>query len=74
MTADLLRAYPLIGRSKTDVVNLLGPGEKTPHKFADFELVYVLGPDRSMMPIDYEWLLISVGKDGRNDSVRVVDD
>src|SRR4030095_3738359 len=63
----------LIGMSKSDVVGLLGPPADA-DKFTDHGLVYVLGPERGWISIDYEWLLVDFDSAGRVNSAVVVSD
>lgn len=64
MVDDLLESHPLVGLSRTEVEALLGPADKTPY-FRNFDLVYMLGPERGFIAIDSEWLLIQLDPDGR---------
>lgn len=43
---------------------LLGEPTRT-DKWDGSEMIYVLGPDASMFPIDNEWLLIELDQQGR---------
>jgi outer membrane protein assembly factor BamE (lipoprotein component of BamABCDE complex) len=63
----------LVGMTRTEVIALLGtpPGSD---KFQDHGLVYVLGPGRGWIAIDYEWLLVDFDSAGRVSSVAVVTD
>jgi hypothetical protein len=59
MLDDLLNRYPLKGKSRSEIVSLLG--EPTPtSKWQNSEMIYVLGNDGSYMPIDNEWFLIDL--------------
>lgn len=73
MVTDLLRAHPLKGIARGEVVALLGPPTPT-DKWDGTEMVYVLGPDGSLMAIDHEWLLIELDQQDRVSSYRVVSD
>ena len=55
MVPDLLRRHPLIGMTSGEVRALLGPPTGSER---EWQLVYVLGPDGTMFPIDNEWLLM----------------
>lgn len=73
MLEDFLERYPLKGRTRNDVISLLGPPTPT-DKWEGAEMVYVLGNDGSYMPIDHEWLLIDLDDQQRVVSFsRVVD-
>ena len=65
MVDDLLRDVPLKGRTRAEVVALLGEPKPTSY-FKEYDLVYWLGPERGLMSIDSEWLVI------RLDSLGVV--
>ena len=65
MTADLLDRYDLVGMSKEQIVELLGPDNNEYGYFNQANrAVYFLGSERTI--IDSEWLLI----DFENDIVR----
>ena len=63
MADDLIRTHRLDGMTRGQVVVLLGEPPKTPY-FKDYELVYLLGPERGAMRIDSEWLVVKFGRDG----------
>jgi len=64
MVGSLIKARRLDGMDRASVVALLG--EPTPtDKWDGSEMIYVLGPDGSMFPIDNEWLLIELDQQGR---------
>jgi len=62
MVDDLLASHQLVGMSRADVDTLLGMPPKTPF-FSSYQYVYWLGPERSFIPIDSEWLGIKFDKD-----------
>ncbi|MEA5449960.1 hypothetical protein VB780_15375 [Leptolyngbya sp. CCNP1308] len=73
MVDDLLAKYLLLGRPQAGVVELLGP----PHPqngFADYDMVYVLGPERSFISIDYEWLVIKLDGAGHVSDAAIATD
>jgi outer membrane protein assembly factor BamE (lipoprotein component of BamABCDE complex) len=73
MVGSLLQKHPIEGMDRAAVVEVLG--EPTPTgKWDGSEMIYVLGPDGSMMPIDHEWLLIELDQQDRVSSYRVVSD
>ena len=74
MAADLLMQQPLVGRTKAEIIDLLGNPEQEPHKFAEYDLVYVLGPDRTVTPIDFEWMLIKLDDQGRATRIMFASD
>jgi hypothetical protein len=63
----------LSGMSRTEVVALLGPPAET-DKFRDHSLIYVLGPERGLFSIDYEWLAVDLDSAGRVSTATVVRD
>lgn len=73
MLQDFLRRYPLEGRTKGEVISLLGEPTQT-DKWEGADMIYVLGNDGSYMAIDHEWLLVDLDERERVVSVkRVVD-
>ena len=67
MVDDLMASRRLIGMTKTQVVELLGPPEPEGFPFGAnaSDIHYYLGPDRGFIRIDSEWLLLKFGEDGR---------
>jgi outer membrane protein assembly factor BamE (lipoprotein component of BamABCDE complex) len=63
----------LRGMVRSEVLALLGTPPET-DKFQNHGLVYVLGPERGLMSIDYEWLLVDFDWAGKGSSVAVVTD
>ncbi|MBB5717005.1 outer membrane protein assembly factor BamE (lipoprotein component of BamABCDE complex) [Sphingomonas aerophila] len=59
MFPDFLHRHPLKGMARSQVEALLGPPTPT-DKWAGTDMIYVLGNDGSMFPIDNEWLLIKL--------------
>ena len=70
---DLLRRERLRGRTRAEIVALLGEPPRTEY-FRDYDLVYWLGPERSMMSIDSEWLVFRLDSTGRVIEHRLVTD
>ncbi len=63
MVDDMLGRYNLLGKSKEEVVELLGSETNTEYfKEAD-NFVYYLGDERGLISIDSEWLIISFDND-----------
>jgi hypothetical protein len=60
MVDDLLNKHDLHGRRRSEIVALLGPPDET-DKWADWDLVYWLGPERGFIRIDSEWLVFKLG-------------
>jgi hypothetical protein len=73
MANDLVESCVLDGKTKAQVLELLGP-ETVTDKWKDWELVYWLGPERGLFRIDSEWLVIQFSSDGRTSDVRIVRD
>jgi len=63
----------LNGLTQAEVVALLGASTDT-EKFKNHRLIYVLGPERGFIRIDYEWLAIDFDSAGQVSSVAVVSD
>jgi hypothetical protein len=60
----LIRERQLIGKSRAELISLLGEPTATSH-FRDYDLVYILGNERGWISIDSEWLLIKLDGAGR---------
>lgn len=73
MADDLISSRALDGLRHEDVERLLGPGDET-DKWRDWDLVYYLGPERSGMRLDAEWLVIRFDQSGRVASYRLIAD
>jgi len=63
----------LIGMTRQQIIAMLGSPSST-DKWLDHGLVYVLGPERGLFSIDYEWLLIDFDASGKASKVDVVTD
>ena len=73
MVDDLLERRLLRGATRDSVDRLLGRRDETSY-FKDWDLVYRLGPERGLIRIDSEWLVVSFGADGRVRDARTVRD
>lgn len=73
MADRLIARGTLVGRTRTEVVEVLGEPPRTAY-FADWDLVYWLGPERGFFSIDSEWLVLRLGADGRVTNNRIVRD
>jgi hypothetical protein len=74
MVDSLIDRRLLDGRTRPQIVELLGPTDDTA-KWRDWDLVYHLGPERkSLFRIDSEWLVIRLGASRTVESYRVVAD
>jgi hypothetical protein len=79
MIDDLMAGGRLIGMTKSQVIELLGPPDSTTHfgpldGKSPFELEYYLGPERGFIRIDSEVLGIEFDRDGKVNSQRVTRD
>jgi hypothetical protein len=63
----------LDGMFAADVVKLLGNPPRT-DKFRGAGLVYALGRERGFVSIDFEWLVLTIGKAGTVENAAVVTD
>ena len=59
MVDSLLRKYEFTGKSRAEVVDILGEPDKTGY-FRDYDMVYRLGMERGFISIDSEWLVLYV--------------
>jgi len=55
MVDDLMSRHKLVGMSVNEVEELLGKPPTTGY-FKDYDYVYWLGPERSVLGVDSEWL------------------
>lgn len=72
MVDSLIRTKRLDRLRRDQIIALLGPPTKT-SKYRDADLVYWLGPERGLISIDSEWLLIYM-KNGKTSGIFVVTD
>lgn len=73
MADDLVDRGVLDGCPRTRVEELLGPPDTTP-KWRDWNMVYRLGPERSLFSVDSEWLVIRLGAGGLVSEHRILTD
>jgi hypothetical protein len=73
MVDDLLQHHDLHGLARPQVERLLGPADDTDY-FRDWDMVYWLGPERGLVRIDSEWLVVRLGRDGRVTEYRTITD
>ena len=69
----LVLTHRLLGVSSSEVVALLGQPPPA-DKYRGNGLVYVLGPERGFISIDYEWLVLTFGKATTVENAQVVTD
>lgn len=73
MIDDLLDRNLLKDATRAQVEELLGPADDTSY-FREWDLVYLLGPERGFIRIDSEWLVLRFDKAGKVTEHRVVRD
>jgi len=73
MVDDYLRRHPPVGRSREELVGELGVPPQTGY-FREYDLVYWLGPERGLMALDSEWLVIRFDPSGRAVEGKLVTD
>lgn len=73
MADDILSRRMLSGKSRSDVVAMLGQPPRTGY-FSDWNLVYWLGAERGYMGIDSEWLVVRLDASQRVSDYRIVPD
>ena len=62
-----------IGLAVLVVVAVLGEPTRTDY-FKEFDFVYWLGPERGLISVDSEWLVIKLDPSGRVSQAQVVTD
>ena len=72
MADGLLKSNALIGKRRQEIVALLGEPPATSY-FSEWDMVYVLGPERGFISIDSEWLVLRL-EHGRVAEARLVRD
>lgn len=73
MADRLMARRTLLGKTRAEVVELLGEPART-SCFAEWDMVYWLGPERGFICIDLEWLVLRLAEDGRVADNRIVRD
>jgi hypothetical protein len=73
MADGLVSSGILLSKTRSEVQAMLGPATET-DKFRDYDLVYWLGPERSYMSIDSEWLVVRLDRSGRVRKAHIVSD
>ena len=69
---DLLAHKNFKGQTKAQLIELLGEPTQT-DKLPNYDMIYWLGPDRSCMRMDSEWLVFTL-KNGQVESYSVIVD
>lgn len=73
MVDSLLQTVDFHGRTKTEVIAILG--DPTPADyFSEYDLVYWLGPERGFLSIDDEWLVFTLDNSAKVSDYRVITD
>jgi hypothetical protein len=70
MVDDLMKRHLLDQRSRKDVESLLGPGSRY-RGVSRRDLGYRLGPERSFIRIDSEWLVIRLDSSAKMKEYRI---
>ncbi len=73
MADRLIARGTLLGKTRDEVMQQLGEPPPTGY-FADWDMVYWIGPERGYFSIDSEWLVLRLGEDGRVVENRIVRD
>ena len=71
MVDDLLDRYDLRGRTRDEVVALIGDAPRSP-LFPDYDMVYWLGPQRGLIGTDSEFLALKLDRDKRVTAVELL--
>ena len=70
MVDDLLEKHELRGMTRADVVALIGEPERS-DIFPEYDMVYLLGPERGLIGTDFEYLVMRVDKSDHVTSVEL---
>jgi hypothetical protein len=70
MVDDLLEGGVLAAAKRNEVINLLGPPDDTSY-FREWSMVYWLGPERGVVRIDSEWLVLRFDESNTVTEVRL---
>ena len=63
MVDNLLEKYELVGMTHEEVMALLGKDTNTQYFKTESNIVYYLGPERGLIRIDSEWLVLDFQED-----------
>lgn len=74
MADGLIESGILLEKTTSEIESLLGPQTKTEYFRKQYNLVYWLGPERSFISIDGEWLVIKLNEVGISTMARIVSD
>ena len=70
MVDDLLERHELQGKTRAEVVALIGEPQQS-DAFPEYDMVYWLGPERGLIGTDSEFLVMKLDKAGRVTSVEL---
>ena len=73
MVDSLLRKYDLSGKTRAEILALLGEADNTGY-FRDYGLVYRLGAERGFISIDSEWLVFRLDTNNTVKEYRIARD
>jgi hypothetical protein len=73
MVNDLMQQYLLDSQPRARVEELLGLPDQTEY-FHEWDMVYLLGPERGYIRIDSEWLVLRLSPAGKVIEYRIVRD
>ena len=73
MVDSLLRHHNLIGKSRGEVVALIGEPDNTSY-FREYDMVYRLGMERGFISIDSEWFVLRLDANQVVTKFRIVRD
>jgi len=70
----LVTSGRLDGMNRQEVIALLGDPVTDVTRMGKHDLIYVLGPERNFIGLDFEWLLIDFDHSGRVSRIEVATD
>ncbi len=73
MIDDVISNQLAVGKSRDEVIEILGKPTDTPY-FKDYDLVYWLGDEKSLINVDSAWLVIKLDDQGNVTSFEKVTD
>jgi len=73
MIEPLMKSGRLDHATRSEVISILGHPDETPY-FSDWDFVYWLGPERGLITLDSEWLVIRFGQSDVVSEYRIVSD
>jgi hypothetical protein len=73
MVDDLMRRHIFRGMSRNQITAILGEPDETGY-FKEWDMVYWLGPERSFMSVDSEWLVFRLDGQKKVTDYKIVTD